>query len=126
MNSVQILNKIKRNLDMLGITATRNATSITVDNATISCVDASIQSPMGGVSGATSPFLGMGIVAPGQIKIKGNAGETSVSLVISSELRAKVLAVVCAFANDVVIEDGDSTTQLALIPGNVDLKMMGS
>jgi len=126
MNKTQILNKIKRNLDMLKISATQDATSITVDTAVISCVDAAIQAPMGGVNGAVSPFLGIGVAAPGQIKLKGAAGENTVAAIIDSELRAIILSLLVAFANDVVIEAGDATTQLALIPGSVDLQVMGS
>lgn len=126
MNKTQILNKIKRNLDMLKISATQDATSITVDTAVISCVDAAIQAPMGGVNGAVSPFLGIGVAAPGQIKLKGAAGENTVAAIVDSELRAIVLSLLVAFANDVVIEAGDATTQLALIPGSVDLQVMGS
>jgi hypothetical protein len=126
MNKVAIMNKIKRNLDMLAIAATQDATTITVDSAIISCVDASIQAPLGGVDGSSSPFLGIGVAAPGVIKIKGASSEDTVAKIAKSELRLKVLAVICAFGNDVVVEDGDSTTELARVPGNVDLKMMGS
>ena len=126
MNKVQILNRVKRDLDMLGIAAVRGASDITVDSAVISCVDASIQSPMGGVDGTVSPFLGIGIAAPGQIKMKGGAGENTLAAILASELRVKVLALLVCFANDVVVEAGDTTTQLALVPGSVDLKMMGS
>jgi len=111
---------------MLKISATQDATSITVDTAVISCVDAAIQAPMGGVNGAVSPFLGIGVAAPGQIKLKGAAGENTVAAIVDSELRAIVLSLLVAFANDVVIEAGDATTQLALIPGSVDLQVMGS
>ena len=125
MNKTQILAKIERNLKMLGVPATLGSQSVTVDSAVISCVDAAIQAPMGGIDGSSSPFLGIGVANPGQIKLKGAAGEDSVGKIISSELRAKVLSVLCGFANDVIIEDGDSASVLASIPGHPDLKGMG-
>lgn len=124
-NSVQVLDKIKRNLDAVGVSATRNATSVTAAGLTISYVDASIQSPMGGVSDASSPFLGIGIANPGSIKIKGAAGENTIAGIFVNAADLAVLACCTRFANDVVVEAGDTTAELARLAGHPDLKMMG-
>ena len=125
MNTVQILNKIKRDLDVLGITATRDASSVIVDTVTITCVEASIQKPMSGIDPTVSPFLGIGVANPGQIKVKGAAGENTLAAIFDTELRMKVFSLVCGFANDKVVEAGDTTTQLAYIQGHPDLLGMG-
>lgn len=124
-NPVQVLDKIKRNLDAVGVSATRNATSVTAAGLTISYVDASIQSPMGGVSDASSPFLGIGIANPGSIKIKGAAGENTIAGIFVNSSDLAVLACCARFANDVIVEAGDTTTELARLAGHPDLKMMG-
>lgn len=124
-NPVQILDKIKRNLDAVGVAATRNASSVTAAGLTISYVDASIQSPMGGVNGNSSPFLGMGIAAPGVLKIKGAAGENTIAGIFVAASDLAVLACCSRFANDVVVEAGDTATELARLAGHPDLKMMG-
>ena len=126
MNKQAILKKIKRNLDMLQISATLDTASITVNGLTIACVDASIASPMGGIDGTVSPFLGIGVAAPGKISIKGAAGENTVVEIMTSELRLKVLSLCLAFANNVVILDGDTSAQVAEIPGHVDAIGVGS
>lgn len=124
-NPVQVLDKIKRNLDAVGVPATRNATSVTAAGLTISYVDAVIQSPMGGVNGDASPFLGIGIGNPGSLKIKGAGGETSIALIFTTAADLAVLACCTRFANDVVVESGDSTAELARLAGHPDLKMIG-
>jgi len=124
-NPVQVLDKIKRNLDAVGVPATRNSTSVTAAGLTISYVDAALQSPMGGVNGDASPFLGIGIGNPGVIKIKGAAGETTIAGIFAAAADLAVLACCTRFANDVVVESGDTTTELARLAGHPDLKMMG-
>ena len=125
-NSVAMLNKLSRNLDMLGISNTRGASSVVASGLTISYIAAAVAGPMGGVSDAAAPFLGMGIVAPGTIKIKGAGGETSVAGILDSETNAKILALCVAFGNSVILESGDAATTLATIPGHVDFLGMGS
>jgi hypothetical protein len=124
-NPVQILAKIKRNLDAVGVPATLNSSSVVAAGMTISYVSASIQSPMGGVDGGSSPFLGMGVVAPGVIKIKGAAGENSIAAIFVAASDLAVLACCARFANDVSVEAGDTATELARLAGHPDLKMMG-
>jgi len=124
-NPVQVLDKIKRNLDAVGVPATRSGTSVTAAGLTISYVDASIDAPMGGVNGNASPYLGIGIANPGVIKVKGAAGETTIALIFAAAADLAVLACCTRFANDVVVESGDTTTQLARIAGHADLVGMG-
>lgn len=124
-NPVQVLDKIKRNLDAVGVPATRNATSVTAAGLTISYVDASIDSPMGGVNGNASPYLGIGIANPGSIKIKGAATENTIAGIFVNAADLAVLACCTRFANDVVVEAGDTATELARLAGHPDLKAMG-
>lgn len=124
-NPVQVLDKIKRNLDAVGVPATRNATSVTAAGLTISYVDASIQSPMGGLSDTSPPFLGIGIGNPGTIKIKGAATENTIAGIFVNAADLAVLACCTRFANDVIVEAGDTTAELARLAGHPDLKMMG-
>ncbi len=124
-NSVQVLDKIKRNLDAVGVAATRNSTSVTAAGLTISYVDAAIESPLGGVNGNASPFLGIGIANPGSIKIKGAAGENTIAAIFVAAADLAVLACCTRFANDVTVEAGDTATELARLAGHPDLKMMG-
>ncbi len=124
-NSVAILNKLSRNLSMLGLTNTREATTVTCSGLIISYTDAVVAGPMGGVSAASSPYLGIGIAAPGTIKIKGASGETTVAGMFDSATNLKVLTTVVGFGNEVVIESGDSTTELARLNPSVDFQGMG-
>ena len=125
-NSVQMLDKIKRNLDQVGVPATRNASSVTAAGLTISYTAATIQSPMGGVDGDSSPYLGIGVANPGKLKVKGAGGENTIAAMLVSEADLKVLATCTRFANNVTLEAGDTATQLAEIPGHADLLSMGN
>lgn len=131
-NSVQILDKIVRNMKQRGIsTVVRNATTVSVtktggDVLTVSYVDKSIQSPMGGVSASAAPYLGIGIAAPGSLKIKGAAAETTIAAIIDTVEAVELLAELAGYANDIIIERGDNTTQLARIKGHSDLLGMGA
>lgn len=128
MNKSQILAKIARNAKQIGLTVnSESATAVVIENGsndlTISCVDASIQSPMGGVDGSVSPFLGMGIANPGKIKIKGASGSTYAAT-IDTLIAAKVLSLCTRFGNNVVIESSDAAFS-GEIAGHPDLVGMG-
>lgn len=128
MAQSQILDKLARNLQQMGVSATRGATSVVIASAnvgSISLVDASVQSPMGGVDGSVSPFLGIGVAAPCKIKIKGAAGKNTLAAILASSADAVVLAACARPANNIIIEAGDSATQLAEIPGHPDMLGMG-
>lgn len=128
-NKVQILDKIKRNLDVLGVTATRGATSIVVENGsndlTITCEDADIQKPMGGVDGTSSPFIGIGVANPCTIKVKSAISTAdTVADVLDSDVAAKVLHLVAGHANDILLENSDASFALRM-RGQVDLLGLG-
>lgn len=125
-NSAQILNKIARNLGQEGLAYVQGASSVSVGNVVITYVPASIQSPMGGVDGNVSPFLGIGIANPGKIQMKGTSGLNTIAAIFTSATELKALSLAAAFANNVIVQAGDTTAQLAEIPGMVDLLAMGS
>lgn len=127
-NKKQVLDKIARNLDQLGIANTRgSANEVILDNGsndlTISYVDASIAAPMGGVDGNVSPYLGIGIAAPGTIKLKFQAATIAACLDTAKVIQA--LAVCAAQANDLLMEDSAGSPNQVRIRGQVDLLMMG-
>jgi hypothetical protein len=79
-----------------------------------------------GVDDPASPFLGIGTGAPGSIKIKGAAAESTVAAIFDDGDALSLLAEVAGYANDVVVEDGGSTTELARIAGHDSLLGLGS
>ena len=123
----QILDKIKRNLDQLGIAATRSANDVTLDASSrvISYQDSDIKKPMGGVDPQVSPFLGIGVANPGQLKMKGAAGQNTIAAIMADADTLRAWAVMGNFANDKILEAGDSTAELARIEGHEDLAGMG-
>jgi hypothetical protein len=131
-NKEQILDKVVRNMKQRGHTAERVADTVEVtkptsgDVLTVSYVDAVVQSPMGGIDDASSPFLGIGTAKPGVLKVKGDTGETTLALIMDEAAALELLHELAGYANDVVVEDGDSTTELARIHGHEHLVGMGS
>ena len=130
-NSRQILAKISREAKLMGLTVnSESAPAIVIENGsndlTVSYVAASIQSPMGGVDPSVSPFLGVGIAAPGAIKMKSavNAAGT-IADVTDTLVSAKLLAICAGFANDIVLENSDASFS-GRIRGHGDLVGMGS
>lgn len=130
------LDKIKRNLDILGISATRGAASVTVENGSndlvITYVDADIQSPMGGVDDSANPFLGIGTANPGKLQITGagvnTANPATVGELIDTQIAAQVLALVVGSSNDVVLSNANAGAGADLeaeIRGHADLLGMG-
>ena len=126
-NANQILDKLYRNLSQLGVAGlSRGATSVTAAGLTITYVAASIQAPMGGIDGTVSPYLGIGVANPGTIQIKGAAGQNTIAAIFTSQDALNIVANACSFANDVAVQAGDTTTQLAYLAGHADLRSMGS
>jgi len=124
--SKPILNKIARNLSILGISYSQGASSITLSSGEIiSYVDSDIAAPMGGVNPSASPFLGIGECQPGQLKMKGAAGDNTLAAIFVSEMILKVWATLGDFANDKIVEAGDTSTQLARVQGHSDMQNMG-
>lgn len=126
----QIMAKIERNARLLGLTiVSSSGSSVVIDNGsndlTISYVAPTITAPMGGVDPASSPYLGVGVVQPGVIKVK-SAITTNDSIldVVDSDVAAKVLAMLGGFANDKLLENSDAAWSLT-IRGSVDALGLG-
>ena len=134
-NSKQILNKIARDAQMLGLTVQSNTgTSVIIDDGAndilIEYVDAIIQDPMGGVSPATAPFLGAGHNAPGKIAFSCNAaGNKTIAQIFVNEQNVKAFALCCGFANNVIVLDGNegygTAAVLLEVDGSPDMKGLG-
>lgn len=128
-NSVQILAKLARNAAQLGLTVnSQSASAVVIENGsndlTISYQAASIQSPMGGVDGNVSPFLGIGVANPGKLVLTGAGTANTVGGVIDSAVAAQVLQLMSGMANNIII--ADSTHPLiAELKGDADLLGMG-
>ncbi len=126
----QIMAKIERNARQLGLTVLSNSGSaVVIDNGsndlTVSYVAPSITAPMGGVDPATSPFLGVGVVSPGSLKLKSSStAADAISDVIDSVVAAKVLHMLGGFANNVLLENSDATFT-AELRGSVDALGLG-
>lgn len=120
-NKKQVLDKIARNAAQMGLTVNSrgSANEVVIENGsndlTVSYVDASIQSPMGGVDGSSSPFLGIGIGNPGKIKIKSAISTNdNMSDIIDSAVAAQVLAMCAWHANDILLENSDAAFSASL------------
>ena len=121
----QIMAKIERKARMLGLTiVSSSGSSVVIDNGandlTISYVAPTITAPMGGVDPANSPYLGVGVVSPGQLKMKSaSTAADTIADVMDSLVAAKVLHILAGFANDIVLENVDATFT-ATLRGSVD------
>lgn len=132
-NKSQILAKIARNAYELGLTVnSQSATQLIIEDGgtdlLIDYVDASIASPMGGVDGSVSPFLGIGIANPGKIRMRKNtASAQTIAQTFATAVSLKVLALCTRFANNVVVADSNvaSPATLAEIAGEPTLLGMG-
>jgi len=129
MSHKHILDKMARNLEMLGLSVTRSGVNVVVDNGsndlTISYVDAVIMSPMGGVSDAAAPYLGIGIANPGKLRIKSSStASDTIADVLDSVTAARVFHTVSALVNNIILENSDATFS-AEIRGHVDMIGVG-
>lgn len=126
----QIMAKIARNCAQHGLTVnSNNGQAVVVENGsndlTVSYVAAAIDLPMGGVSPASSPFLGIGVVNPGQLKLKSaSTAADTIADVMDSLVAAKLLHILSGMGNDIVLENSDAT-YTATIRGNPDNLGMG-
>lgn len=115
-NKEAIMNKIARNMKQRGLSADRVGETVVVENGsnqiTVSYVEKKVQSPMGGVDDSSSPFLGIGVAAPGSIKIEGaginSASAASVGDLLDSLSAAVVLAECSGLANDIILSQPNS------------------
>lgn len=131
-NRNAILDKIVRNMNQRGIAAVvRSGDNVLVtktggDVLTVSYVDKSVQSPMGGVSAAASPFLGIGIAAPGSLKIKGEAAASTIAAIFDTVEALQLLNELAGYANDIIVESGGTTAELARLRGHESVIGLGS
>lgn len=121
-NRRQVLDKISRNLDILGIAQSERGAEgeVNVLDMEISYEDADIQKPEGGVDDSVNPFLGIGIGNPGVIKIKLTSGS------LDSIQKLQVLHVCSGHANDIEIVDSSVGGQNGRLRGHADLLGMGA
>lgn len=134
-NSVQILAKIAHVAEAAGLTVNSlTADSLVIDDGgddiLIKYQDADISSPMGGVDGDSSPFLGIGISNPGTIVFSKNAaGDDTLASVLDTAGAAQALAICAGMANDISIQDGNegvgTSAELVRISGDPERGSMG-
>jgi hypothetical protein len=110
-NKEQILDKIQRNAEQLGLSGiTRaSASSLEAEGITITYSEAQIDSPMGGIDDSSSPFLGIGIANPGSIEFDTDPATLG---------QFRLLRIASGFANDIIIPSGR-------LEGHSDLLGMG-
>jgi len=130
-NSDAILDKVVRNMKARGIAAARVADTAVItktggDELTVSYVAKAFQSPMGGINKDASPFLGVGVVGPGSLKIKGDAGENTIAAIVDTAEALSLMHELAGYANDIVVEAGDTTDELARVRGHEHLLGMGA
>ena len=135
-NKDSILDKIARNMSQRGYTADRVGDTVVVENGsndlTVTYEPKDVQMPMGGVDDTSSPYLGIGVAAPGSIKITGagvsTANPATVGELIDSVTAAVLLAEVSGFANDIQLANANAGAGADLderIPGDADRLGMG-
>jgi hypothetical protein len=130
-NKEFILDKVERNMKQRGFSAERVGETVELektggDKLVVSYAEKALQSPMGGVDDSASPFLGIGIAAPGSLKLKGAAGENTIAAIFDTAEALELMHELAGYANDVVVEEGDSATELARIKGHAHLLGLGS
>ena len=143
-NQVSIMAKLDRNAQVLGLTVSAQ----TYDSAgtygsagnpivqitdggntlTIGYLNASIQSPMGGVDPTVSPYLGIGVANPGVLTLTSSATGGAVSDVIDSATAAQVLQLMSGMANDILLADATTTVSaggICRLKGTADTITLG-
>ena len=134
-NASAILDKIVRNMEQRGyanpakvqlVGTTVQFTKVDTTVLLVTYVNKNTQSPMGGVDPTVSPYLGIGIAAPGSLKIKGAAGQNTVAAIFNDSGALELMVELAGYANDLIVEAGDTTTQLARIRGDESVLGMGS
>ena len=131
-NKESVLDKIVRNMLQRGISAERSGAVALVDKdgtdkIEISYVEKNIQKPMGGVDGQVSPFLGIGVAAPGYIQVKSlKAADISLALLFAEKNVVELLVELAGYANDIKIMHSNGTTELLRIRSNETVLGLGS
>ncbi len=126
----QILDKLARDLEQLGMQVSRGTgNQVVVENGsadvTLDYADAVFTpSMMGGVDGSVSPYLGIGVGNPGSIKFYVQSANT-LTAAFATATAVKVFAQCAGFANDIQVMQADGTTLLLRVRGHADLIGMG-
>lgn len=118
-NRKQVLDKIARNLDSLGIDNTRGQDDVQAAGLTITYSDAVIDKPEGGIDDSTSPFLGIGIGNPGKIAIDLGGAD------LDTLDKLRVLRVASGHANNIVLSNASTAAIEGELEGHPDLVGMG-
>lgn len=115
-NKEAILAKIARNMKQRGFQASLSGSTVVVENGSndlvVSYVEKSVQKPLGGVDDSVSPFLGIGVAAPGALQIEGagiNSGtNATVGDLLDSLVAAELLAECAGYANDILLKQANA------------------
>lgn len=120
-NDVQILDKIQRNCEQLGLSVSRTDadTLVAESDMTITYSEAVIEKPMGGIDDQTSPFLGIGVANPGKIAIDLGGAD------LDTRAKIQVLHVCSGMANNIVLSNASTGAVEGEIQGHADLLGMG-
>jgi len=105
--------------------ATLQLTQANTHVITVSYVPKAVQSPMGGVDPSVSPYLGIGIAAPGSLQMQGQSGDNTMASIMTDQSAAELLLELSGYANDVLVTAGSGTV-LARLRGLDSLQGMGS
>lgn len=119
-NKRQVLDKISRNLDSLGISNVRGSNGeVEVAGITISYADADIAKPEGGVDDSVSPFLGIGIGNPGIISMDLGGSD------LDTVEKLQVFHVCAGHANDIDVSNASTGAVNGRVRGHADLLGLG-
>lgn len=120
-NDVQILDKIQRNCEQLGLSVSRTDadTLVAESDLTITYSDAVIQKPMGGIDDESNPYLGIGIANPGKIAIDLGGAD------LDSRAKMQVFHVCSGMANSIILSNAATAAIEGEIQGHADLLGMG-
>jgi len=120
-NSVQILDKIERNMKQRGQAANlvrTDANTITITNGTALVItyDAkesfpTSNNPMTGVEDTASPYLGIGKAGAGSIRMSTPA--VALAAVLDTADKITAFAEAAGFANDIVLESSAGDERVA-------------
>lgn len=134
-NKISILNKLARDLEQLGYSPVRSAYAVTLSNCIVRYSDNTMSGPMGGVSDANAPYLGLGAGNPGVLQISGLLdADAALTDIFAAEADLVVLRLCSQYANDVQVVAGDTASvaatigagaQLAYLPSDANLRVLG-
>lgn len=134
-NNQAILDRIYRDLGQLGYAPVRSRFAVTLGNVIVRYADNTMSGPMGGVSPANAPHLGLGAGNPGTLQLSGLLdAHAAIADIFVDETDFVLLRLVSQFANDIVVVAGDTASvddeigdgaQLMYLPADANLKVLG-